>query len=90
MSLYKDLFSYKKKRLYKVSKHRKDAKLNVSYDYHSNGLLPKMLSRHIQRNKILNNFIKFLDDYFLNILKGVKFLRVYKNYTVEKDDKSAR
>ncbi len=90
MSLYKDLFSYKKKRLYKVSRHRKDARLNISYDYQSNGLLHRMLSKHIQRNKIIQNFIGFLDDYLLNSLRGVKYLKGYKNYTVEKEDKSIR
>jgi hypothetical protein len=49
-----------------------------------------MLSKHIQRNKIIQNFIGFLDDYLLNSLRGVKYLKGYKNYTVEKEDKSIR
>ena len=50
MSLYKDLLSYKRKSLYKSAKTRKDSRLNVGNDYQSNGLLPNMLSKHIQRN----------------------------------------
>ena len=90
MSLYKDLLSYKRKSLYKSTKTRKDNKLNVGNDYHSNGLLPNMLSKHIQRNQTLQAFIDFLDDYLLNMLRGVRFLRGYNNYTVKKDDKHIR
>lgn len=90
MSLYKDLLAYKRKRLYDVAKSRKDERLNTGYDYQSNGLLGKMLSKHIQRNTTLNEFIIFLDDAILNVLRGVRFVRGYKNYTVKKDDKLVR
>ena len=86
MSLYKDLLAYKRKSLYKVAKTRKDARLNVGADYQEIGLLQRMLSKHIQRNQTLSEFISFLNDYLLNILKGPKFLKGYKNYTVKKDD----
>tara|TARA_B100000768_G_scaffold123440_1_gene114218 strand:- start:202 stop:474 length:273 start_codon:yes stop_codon:yes gene_type:complete len=90
MSLYKDLLSYKRKSLYNVAKFRKDSRLNVANDYEKTGLLQNMLSKHIQRNTTLSEFIDFLNDYLLNILKGNRFLRGYKNYTVKKDDKYIR
>jgi hypothetical protein len=90
MSLYKDLLAYKRKSLYKVAKTRKDSRLNVGADYQDLGLLQRMLSRHIQRNKTLSEFISFLNDYLLNILRGNRFLKGYKNYTVKKDDKYIR
>lgn len=90
MSLYKDLLSYKRKSLYKVARTRKDARLNVGADYQEVGLLQRMLSKHIQRNQTLSEFISFLNDYLLNILKGPRFLKGYKNYTVKKDDKYIR
>lgn len=90
MSLYKDLLSYKRKSLYKSAKTRKDSRLNVGNDYQSNGLLSNMLSKHIQRNETLKAFIDFLDDYLLNMISGVRFLRGYNNYTVKKDDKHIR
>jgi hypothetical protein len=86
MSLYKDLLSYKRKSLYKVARTRKDARLNTGADYQEVGLLQRMLSKHIQRNQTLSEFISFLNDYLLNILKGPRFLKGYKNYTVKKDD----
>ena len=90
MSLYNDLFSYKRKSLYGFAKSRKDSKLNVGSDYQSSGLLKRMLSKHIQRNKTLEQFISFLDDALLNIIRGNRFLKGYKNYTVKKDDKYIR
>ncbi len=90
MSLYKDLLAYKRKSLYKVARTRKDARLNVGADYQEVGLLQRMLSKHIQRNQTLSEFISFLNDYLLNILKGPRFLKGYKNYTVKKDDKYIR
>ena len=76
MSLYKDLLAYKRKSLYKVARTRKDARLNVGADYQEVGLLQRMLSKHIQRNQTLSEFISFLNDYLLNILKGL-FLLIY-------------
>ena len=90
MSLYKDLLSYKRKSLYNVAKFRKDSRLNVGADYQEIGLFQRMISRHIQRNSTLNDFIAFLNDYLLNILNGNRFLKGYKNYTVKKDDKYIR
>ena len=87
MSLYKDLLAYKRKSLYNVAKTRKDARLNVGADYQEIGLLQRMLSRHIQRNQTLSEFISFLNDYLLNMLRGPRFLKGYTNYTVNKDDK---
>lgn len=90
MSLYKDLLAYKRKSLYKAARTRKDSRLNVGADYQEVGLLQRMLSKHIQRNQTLSEFISFLNDYLLNILKGPRFLKGYKNYTVKKDDKYIR
>lgn len=86
MSLYKDLLAYKRKSLYKAARTRKDARLNVGTNYQELGLLQRMLSKHIQRNQTLSEFISFLNDYLLNILRGPRFLKGYKNYTVKKDD----
>ncbi len=90
MSLYKDLLAYKRQSLYKAAKTRKDSRLNVGADYQEIGLFQRMISRHIQRNQTMNEFVSFLNDYLLNILKGNRFLRGYKNYTVKKDDKYIR
>lgn len=88
--LFKDLLVYKRKRLYKVAKHRKDSNLNTKYDYKSNGLLQNQLSRHIQRNQTMREFLMLINDYVLNLLDMTRYLKNYKNYTVEKDDERTR
>lgn len=86
---FKDLLIYKRRKIYDVAKHRKDSRLNLGYDY-KDKLFNLMTSKHIQRNQTVREFMLFLNDYFYNIIKGVKHLKVYKNYTVEKDDTNVR
>ena len=70
--LFKDLLVYKRKRLYKVAKHRKDDLKNQPYDYTgNNGLLPNQLSRHIQRNQTMREFIFLLNDLTPEQLAGL-------------------
>lgn len=89
--LFKDLLVYKRSRLYKIAKHRKDDLKNQPHDYTgNNGLLPNQLSRHIQRNQTMREFIFLLNDYIVNILKMVKHLKSYTNFTIEKDDTRVR
>lgn len=86
---FKDLLIYKRRNIYDVAKHRKDSRLNSGFVYKDN-LFNLMISRHIQRNQTVREFMLFLNDYFYNIIKGVKYLKVFKNYTVEKDDTNVR
>lgn len=90
MSLFKDLLTYKRVRLYDVAKHKQDLRLNVGHDYQSEGLLSRMVSKHILRNRTMRDFVIFIDDMLLNALKGVRYLRGFKNFTVKKDDKRIR
>ena len=86
---FKDLLQYKRVKVYDVTKHRKDSRLNTGYDY-KDKLFNLMASKHIQRNQTIREFMLFLNDYFYNIIKGSKYLKVFKNYTVEKDDTNVR
>ena len=86
---FKDLLRYKRVKVYDVAKHRKDSRLNTGYDYKDN-LFNLMTSKHIRRNQIIKEFMLFLNDYLYNVIKGVKYLKVFKNYTVEKDDTNVR
>lgn len=87
--LFKDLLVYKRKRLYKIAKHRKDDLKNTRYDY-DNILLQKQLSRFIQRNQTMREFLGFINDIIINLLRQVRYLRNFKNFTVEKDDDRTR
>lgn len=90
MSLFKDLLVYRRKRLYKISKHRKDDNVNVKYDYKKHGLLNKQISPHIRRNQTMREFLMFVNDYILALLDQVRALKNFSNFTVEKDDERAR
>lgn len=87
--LFKDLKVYKRKRLYKIAKHRKDDLKNTRYDY-DNILLQNQLSRFIQRNQTMREFLGFINDIIINLLRQVRYLRNFKNFTVEKDDDRTR
>lgn len=87
--LFKDLKVYKRKRLYKIAKHRKDDLKNTRYDY-DNILLQNQLSRFIQRNQTMREFLGFINDIIINLLHQVRYLRNFKNFTVEKDDDRTR
>ncbi len=90
--LFKDLLVYKRKRLYKIAKHRRDDLKNTKYDYKSGnrGLIGKQLSNHIQRNQTMREFLLFINDYIVSILDNVRFLRNFTNFTVQKDDDTTR
>ena len=88
--LFKDLLVYKRKRLYKIAKHRRDDLKNTKYDYKQNGLLQNQLSKFIQRNQTMRDFISVVNDYIVVLLDQVRYLKNYKNFTVEKDDETAR
>ena len=90
MSLFKDLLVYRRKRLYKISKHRKDDNVNVKYHYKNHVLLDKQISPHIRRNKTMREFLIFVNDYFLALLDQVRSLKNFSNFTVEKDDERTR
>jgi predicted RNA-binding protein with EMAP domain len=88
--LFNNIRAYKRKRLYKIAKHRRDDLKNIRYDYDKNGLLKNQLSRFIQRNQVMREFLGFIDDMMTNVLRQVRYLRNYKNFTVEKDDDRTR
>jgi|TARA_B110000908_G_C10177070_1_gene413731 hypothetical protein len=90
MGVFKDLLVYKRKRLYNITKHRKDVNLNVRYDYKKNGLLDKQMSPHIRRNQTMREFLIFVNDYFLSLLDQVRSLKNFGNFTIEKDDERTR
>lgn len=88
--LFKDLKVYKRVKLYKIAKHRNDDLKNTKYDYKEHGLLKNQISRHIQRNQTMREFLGFVNDYIISLLDQVRYLRNYTNFTVNKDDERSR
>lgn len=88
-SLFDNLFSYKKVRLYDVTKTRRDRRYYQPLNY-KDSLINKNVSRHLLRNNTLKFFMIFVNDYLYNIIVGIRGLKNYKNYTVKKDDPNTK
>ena len=85
MGLLDGLYRYKSIKKYSLTKTLNDRKLNRDRDY-SNDLVKRSLSRHIQRNDVLNTFIGFIQDVFVENVKTVSKLKVWKAFSVNKDE----
>lgn len=82
--ILKGLKKYKKQSLYKIARTEGEERLNIGFDY-TEVLMHKSTSKHIQRNSTANNFLSFITDYFVGIIKGVKWIQLHRVYTVDKD-----
>jgi len=85
MGLFDGLYKYKLVKKYNLTKTLNDRKLHQGRDY-SNDLLKNSLSRHIQRNDTLSAFIGFIQDLFVENVKIVSKLKVWKAFSVNKDE----
>jgi|TARA_R110000868_G_scaffold408812_1_gene692925 hypothetical protein len=84
MSVFEGLYRYKTVKKYSLTKSMNDKKLNMGRDY-SDDLLKNGLSKHIQRNTKLLVFIEFIQDLFVENVKTVSKLKVWKAFSVDKD-----
>tara|TARA_B000000441_G_C21719541_1_gene338179 strand:- start:334 stop:603 length:270 start_codon:yes stop_codon:yes gene_type:complete len=89
MSLFKDLYKYKRIRKYDVKKEFRDERLYLGYDYSQN-LIKNSISKHILRNETVKDFIEFCTDYYMNTIKQIRSMKNWKNFTVKKEDKNIR
>lgn len=87
--LFDNLFGYKRVKLYDVAKTRNDVRLNRPNQY-SDNLISRNVSTHLLRNATVKAFLLFVNDYMLTVIKGIRHLKNYKNYTVDKDDNNTR
>ena len=83
--LYK-LRKYKAKSLYKCTESYGEERKNLPFDY-TETLLSKMLSPYIYRNNTASQFLEFVNDWIVTLLRGVGELKIFKNFTVERDYK---
>lgn len=84
MSIYDGLYKYKLIKKYNLTKTMNDLRRNEGRDY-SKDLLKNSLSRHIQRNTLMNDFIGFLQDIFVQNVKTVTRLKLWKAFSMPKD-----
>ena len=84
MSLYKDLYKYKLSKKYRLTKSMNDLRRNEGRDY-SDNLLKNSLSPHIQRKNTMRDFIGFIQDLFVENVKSVTKLKLFKAFAMPKD-----
>lgn len=68
--------------MYRSTESRK----NLGYDYEENGLLSKFVSSSLYGNPRMAEFLRRIDPMFLEILKSVKKIQYFYNYTIDKND----
>lgn len=84
MSLFTGLFRYKLIKKYNLTKTMNDRRRNEGRDY-SKDLLKNSLSKHIQRKDIMKDFLGFIQDIFVENIKAVTRLKLFKAYSMPKD-----
>lgn len=84
MGLYDNLYKYKIGKKYNLTKSMNDNRKNEGRDY-SDDLLKKSLSKHIQRKDLMRDFLGFIQDLFVENVKTVTKLKVYKAFSIPKD-----
>lgn len=89
MNLYKNLFKVRKKRNYDVRKTILDDRKFVGNSYRENVLF-NSLSKHLQRNDKLSDFIQMIQHVLADIIDAVSHLRGYKSFTIKKNDKKVK
>lgn len=73
-SLYDDTFEFGK------------SLKNGGFDY-SDVLLKRSVSNYLYRNENLSGFLEYLNELIVNDIESTKKVRVFKNFTVDKNYK---
>ena len=57
---------------------------NVGFDYSGN-ILNKTCSKYLFQNENLSSFLTKINSLLYHLVESAKYVRIYINYTVEKD-----
>ena len=89
MNPFKDLFKVRRKRNYDVRSSIMDDRKNLGNDYRTN-VLKNSISRYIQKSDVMNDFIMLVQHVIADLIDAVSTVKVYKSFTVKKNDKKVR
>ena len=89
MNPFKDLFKVRRKRNYDVRSSIMDDRKNLGNDYRTN-VLKNSISRYIQKSDVMNDFIMLVQHVLADLIDAVSTVKVYKSFTVKKNDKKVR
>jgi mevalonate pyrophosphate decarboxylase len=74
------------KGLYSISETYGEELLNTGLDY-SDVILKKTTSSYLFKNETVSGFIVYLNDIMFDLIENVKKIRVFVNFTVDKNYK---
>ena len=83
------LFKSRRVKVYQVSRQFSDDRKNLPNNYRIN-ILRNSISSHIFRNNQMWDFITYIQDVIANWVDAANEIKVFKSYTVKKDDKNIR
>jgi hypothetical protein len=89
MDLFSNLFKVRKVRGYDARLSIMDKRLHVGNDYRTN-ILMNSISKYIQRNNAMNDFIIMIQHVIADWVDSVTHLKAYKSFTIRKDDKKVK
>lgn len=89
MNIHENLFKVRKKRNYEVRKNILDDRKYTGNKYRENVLF-NSISRHLQRNSALSDFLLMVQHVIADLIDSVSHLRGYKSFTIKKNDKKVK
>ena len=89
MGILSNLFKVRKVKSYDQRLSIMDKRLHEPNEYRTN-ILSNSLSRYIQRNDTMYDFITMMQHVVADWVDSVTYLKAYKSYTVRKDDKKVK
>lgn len=89
MNPFKDLFKVRRKKNYDARLTVMDDRKNLGNDYRGN-VLKNSISNYILRNDVMNDFVMMVQHVIADLIDSVSSIKVYKSYTVKKNDKKVR
>lgn len=89
MNIFEGLFKSRQQRNYDVRLSAVDNRKNLGNNYREN-VLKNSLSSYIFRNVAMNDFINLVQEFIADHIDTVNMLKIYKSYTIRKDDDKVR
>lgn len=89
MDLFSNIFKVRKTKAYNARLSVMDKRLHTGNDYRNN-ILVNSLSKYIQRNDTMNDFVIMIQHVIADLVDTVTHLKSYKSFTIKKDDKKVK
>jgi len=89
MDLFSHLFKVRKVKSYDSKLSAMDDRKHKGNDYRTN-ILSNSISKYIQRNNTMNDFIIMIQHVVADWVDSVTYLKSYKSFTTRRNDKKVK